>query len=58
MKTLTNQKASELTKRELFAIMALQGMAADKYQDNKISDDVEIAIQMADQLIEQLNEKK
>lgn len=58
MKTLPNQKSSELTKRELFAAMALQGMAAGKYPDNEISDDVQMAVHMADQLIDKLNESK
>ena len=55
MKTQPNEKATELTKRELFAAIAMAGMAAGKYAGNNVKDDVETAINMADELINQLN---
>ena len=46
-----------LTKRELFAAMALQGMLAEQKEDgpNPVSLDVACAIEYADELIRQLS---
>lgn len=49
--------AAGLTKRELFAAMALQGMLAEQKEDgpNPVSLDVACAIEYADELIRQLS---
>lgn len=53
--TKPDQPATELTKREFFAAIALQGMIAGKYAGNDTSDDVEAAVLAADNLIKKLN---
>jgi hypothetical protein len=55
--TLTGQAKLGLTKRELFAAMALQGMLAEPKEDgpNPVSLDVACAIEYADELIRQLS---
>lgn len=47
-----------LTKRELFAVIALQGMLAGKYEGNNIQDDANASVNAADALIKALNETK
>ncbi|PSB47289.1 hypothetical protein C7B80_10165 [Cyanosarcina cf. burmensis CCALA 770] len=47
-----------LTKRELFAAMALQGMLANPATDGMTSDYVVNAVDFADALIERLNHRE
>lgn len=47
-----------LTKREYFAAAALTGMFANSSYDQTVENDVEVAVNAADQLIIKLNEKK
>ncbi len=47
-----------LTKREYFAIMALQGIAANSsYKGLSMEEDVDMAVNYADELLEQLEGK-
>jgi hypothetical protein len=45
-----------LTKRELFAAMALQGLAANSDNYNTLAGDARSAVAAADELIDALNE--
>ena len=62
MKTIGNTPIEFLTKRELFAAMAMQGMLANN-QVTSVDDTydgaytVTVAIYFADKLIKELNEK-
>lgn len=49
-----------LTKREYFAVMAMQGILADKklYHSDDMESACADAVKMADQLIKQLNQTK
>jgi hypothetical protein len=47
----------ELTKREYFAAMAMQGLLAD-YESEYIEDYSKYAVKLADALIEELNKTK
>lgn len=49
-----------LTKREYFAVMAMQGILSDKklYRPDDIESACADAVKMADQLINQLNQTK
>jgi hypothetical protein len=44
-----------LTKRELFAAMAMQGLLADPYSTQEFADMASMSVQVADALIERLN---
>jgi hypothetical protein len=51
----TGQYNSGLTKRELFAAMALQGLLADPYSTQEFADMASMSVQVADALIERLS---
>jgi hypothetical protein len=46
-----------LTKRELFAAMALQGLVSDAQNDNTIREDATVAVNLADALLAALEKK-
>jgi hypothetical protein len=58
MKTHPNDSASNLTKREYFAAMALQGLLSDSNSKGSYKQFVKDAVKMADALIEELNENQ
>ncbi len=45
-----------LTKRELFAAMALQGLVSNPQYDATVEDDAKTSVRLADALIKELNE--
>ena len=57
LKTVWNRKQYGLTKREYFAIIALQGLLASN-ADNFRKPAVEYAVEYADDLIKELNNRK
>jgi hypothetical protein len=46
-----------LTKRELFAAMALQGLLADPYSTQEFADMASMSVQVADALIAELSKE-
>ncbi len=53
----TGQYNSGLTKRELFAAMALQGLLADPYSTQEFADMASMSVQVADALIAELSKE-
>ena len=57
LEVVTGQTNGGLTKRELFAAMAMQGLLADPYSTQEFSCMASMSVQVADALIAELSKE-